>query len=427
MSNSLIIDNRAAVKGPGLHALIVGVSEYDHLPDHDDPPDPATWDLKKLGAPALSAFRLKDWLEQAGATLASPLKTCRLLLSPSETELTAEPALRAFLTARANLGPGNDVPLATRSNFQIAASAWRKDAMDDPENVTFFYFGGHGIQLGPEEAIMMFADIFEPDWTALDRCARFSNVRNGMAPSAQFAKIANRQFYFVDCCRYMPDPAKNLHNPQPPDVFDVAVNTLDRREAPVYFATVDGSVATGWRGRETVFARALLHGLGNGADDPEDDGEGGTTWPVKATSLKVAMERHMTLHGPVQDIVLSSLVKDPVLVNLAEPPRVDVEVEILPTSLLNNCAIAISDQETNHIFNERPWQTERIRATGVTAGPYNLRVTSDRLRVSPYSKLIFINNRFKVPWRHNLSSVLTPPVVATAPAGSGAGPTEGGR
>jgi hypothetical protein len=416
MSNSLVIDNRATVQGPGLHALIVGVSEYTNLPNHDDPPDPATWDLKKLGAPALSAFRLMKWLEHPDTMLSRPLKTCRVLLSPSRAELAIEPALPAFLAAHAAAGQNNGVPPATRDEFQEAAAAWRDDAKDAPENVTFFYFGGHGIQLGPEEAIMIFADIFDKKGPTLSRCARFSNLRNGMAPSAEFNNIANRQFYFVDCCRYMPEPAKNLYNPQVPEIFEVTLNTLDRREAPVFFATVDGSIATGWRGQETVFAKALLHALKNGADDPEDDVvPGAVVWPVTATSLKVAIERYILRNGLGQDVVLSSLVKDPVLVNLTDPPKVDVEVEILPSSLLGKCNVGLLDENQTALFEEDPWQTSPITRQSVPAGAYRIQVTSNLLANSPYSKLIFINNRFKIPWRHNLSTLLAPPAAAAPP------------
>jgi hypothetical protein len=407
MPNSLVIDNRATVQGPGLHALIVGVSEYTNLPNHDDPPDPATWDLKKLGAPALSAFRLMKWLEQPGLMLSRPLKTCRVLLSPSKAELAIEPALPAFLAAHAAAGQNNGVPSATRDEFQEAAIAWRDDAKDDPENVTFFYFGGHGIQLGPEEAIMIFADIFDKKGPTLSRCARFSNLRNGMAPSAEFDNIANRQFYFVDCCRYMPEPAKDLYNPQVPEVFEVTLNTLDRREAPVFFATVDGSIATGWRGQETVFAKALLHALKNGADDAEEDVVSGSfVYPVRATSLKVAIESYILRNDLDQDVVLSSLVKDPVLVNLTSPPQIDLEVEILPPSLLGKCGVGLLDEQQTALFQENPWKTSPIAKQSVPAGAYQIQITSNLLRRNPYSKMTIINNRSKIPWRHNLSTLL---------------------
>ena len=84
---ALVIDNRATVKGdPGVHLLIVGVSDYLNLPDHDDVPREETWFLTKLSSPALSAFKIYQFLT-AKDSLALPLKTARLLLSPSQVEL----------------------------------------------------------------------------------------------------------------------------------------------------------------------------------------------------------------------------------------------------------------------------------------------------------------------------------------------------
>ena len=53
---ALVIDNRATVNGPGVHALIVGVSNYQALPDHDDPPQERPGPSTRLTSGALSAF-----------------------------------------------------------------------------------------------------------------------------------------------------------------------------------------------------------------------------------------------------------------------------------------------------------------------------------------------------------------------------------
>ena len=47
---------------PGVHALIVGVSDYSNLAGYDDPAREQHWGMKKLGSAALSAYRIHQWL-----------------------------------------------------------------------------------------------------------------------------------------------------------------------------------------------------------------------------------------------------------------------------------------------------------------------------------------------------------------------------
>src|SRR6185312_3627841 len=80
---NLVIDNRAALRGkPGLHALIVGLSRYENLPE----PGKGFGELKlvRLTSAALTGFKIFNWLRQCSDQLQIPISTCRLLLSPSD-------------------------------------------------------------------------------------------------------------------------------------------------------------------------------------------------------------------------------------------------------------------------------------------------------------------------------------------------------
>jgi len=58
MADSLIINNTGALAGqPGIHALIVGVSEYEHLPAANAISGDPVFGMKRLASPALSALR----------------------------------------------------------------------------------------------------------------------------------------------------------------------------------------------------------------------------------------------------------------------------------------------------------------------------------------------------------------------------------
>ena len=74
----------------GIHALIVGVSDYTYLPGDDDPPDARKFGMKKLKAPSFGAFRFLQWLKTADreARLAQPLASYDVVLAPSVEEKT---------------------------------------------------------------------------------------------------------------------------------------------------------------------------------------------------------------------------------------------------------------------------------------------------------------------------------------------------
>src|SRR5262245_13192882 len=102
----------------GLHALIIGVSAYPHLPT-SPPPEPGErrgppdFGLRPLASASLAAFELYRWLIRQKDELDAPLATCWLLLSPSEEEFSAEQGLRDL------------APLATKQNLTVSATEWR--------------------------------------------------------------------------------------------------------------------------------------------------------------------------------------------------------------------------------------------------------------------------------------------------------------
>src|SRR5262249_3828361 len=149
---------------PGIHVLIVGVSEYLNLPDHDDLPVPSSWYLNKLTSPALSAFKIFEFIRQSELSL--PLKTARLLLSPSQIELDANPAI---VTAGATR--------ASRAEFERFALDWREDAATNPSDMTIFYFSGHGMQRGPDDGVLLLEDFLDRG-APLSKCFAIGDIKN---------------------------------------------------------------------------------------------------------------------------------------------------------------------------------------------------------------------------------------------------------
>ena len=145
---SLVVDNRNALGDqPGLHALIVGVSQYPSLEGGATPvADP--WGMGQLTSTASTAHMIAEWLK--GALLPVPLATIRLLLSPAASE--------GHLAGIADP--------ATLDNVIAEADAWRTDASSNRDSRTFFYFAGHGIQRNKEDAVFCLAGFRRPPFSA---------------------------------------------------------------------------------------------------------------------------------------------------------------------------------------------------------------------------------------------------------------------
>ena len=389
------IDNRGTIAGPGMHVLLVGISEYPHLPDPANPPTPNTWNFKRLASPALSAFRVYEWLIANEEFLRLPLKTVRMLLSPSALELAAAPGMAAL-----------GAPLATRAEFGAAVAQWRKDASDHSDNVTMLYYGGHGLQRGPGESILAFQDFGEPMVPKLNNCVRVSNIRAGMAPSAEFPTIAMTQFYFFDACRVVPDGIEKFDELAIPDVFEVLLNFADHRNAPTYFATVDGALAVARRGQMTAFCEALLDGLRRGAYQPKDVG-GRVVWPISAAALKDAIESYFSRRKIAQEIRLDGHGRDPELLYLKSPPEVEFDVEFVPERVAGGGEFQLWDEGDQTKLHKVPIPQSPIFITQ-SAGNYRVVVDSDQLLARYRSSIMWVTQRMTAPWRHDLTASLKP-------------------
>ena len=144
---------------PGLHALIIGVSGYDHLRDATPPPVAAFACLQailhQLSGPARSASDLATLLIDRQGELAWPLKTCRLALSPAQDN--SEAGTVAGMSGNApKLRP--DSCGARFDDILAALVAWREDVAREPNGAALFYFAGHGIQRSRGDAVLLPAD-----------------------------------------------------------------------------------------------------------------------------------------------------------------------------------------------------------------------------------------------------------------------------
>lgn len=344
---TLVFDRRADLAGqPMAHALLVGVSEYTHLPTVKQPPDPTTFNLRRLGSCALSAWAVCRWLVANADGLACKLGSIRLLMSPSEEERAAFGTIDAAPdTGWLGMSP-TDVDPADWGHFVPEALAWRTDAARaNRKGLTVFYYSGHGLRRFSQDLITL-ADFTDPaaGGTLQRSCELNANFVQGMTPTGETrAEIARNQFYFIDCCREDITEYSGLAA-MPGTVWD-PLPGVDDRATPVFMASYPGSVAQTIRGRATDFCNGLLHSLETAADGP-DPAHAGKGWPVTSHTLSKALDGYFDRLGTGQYAPATGVsFKNVPLRWLDKPPPIEFSLAIDPPDAVKVTTVSLAHVE----------------------------------------------------------------------------------
>lgn len=333
---ALILDRRDQLSGPGLHVFIAGVSHYEFLPDGSDVEAEKTFGLRQLSSTATTAWLVYQRLLalDGRGLLRLPIATVHLLLSPSAAEADKEPALKTV--ARCN-----------RRHFVRDAKSWRTCASASDEDMTFFYFAGHGVQRRQKDSVLLLDDFGDPDaGGTLANAVDVQHLYAGMAPpSDAAAQIARRQMYFIDACRM---PSGEFQQNEWMDVlplWDVALSGPDNVIAPKFYATIPGAKAFAVGGQQTLFSLALFEALDRlGAVGPRSAG-GDRRWRVTAASLRPAIETSLAAfaakHNGEQQFTTDGALDEEPIAFFEQPPPVDVEIRIDPDAAVTLCGLEI--------------------------------------------------------------------------------------
>jgi hypothetical protein len=332
---TVVIDNSAALNGgPGVHAFIVGVSDYPALPDKPDDCLPRHHGMVKLDSAALAALQFYRWLRKAGreGRLPLPLATCRLLLSPSDLEIQRETTLRK-LAARASL-----------QNFLTAATEWRDSAAGHSENITFFYFAGHGVQRNRSNLVLLLEGFGTGVGGPLVHGVDLSALRDGMAPTRDRPNIAQTQYYFADACRTRPTHFREVAEVAPTQVFAPDNSGTDGRIAPIVFATAYGETAAGIRGKGSLFGEELISCLEGRAGDLHELASGEERWAVSLSRLINVMTTKARDQRDYE-VQVAGTVGDPVICFLTKRPKAEVVFHIVPAEAASAVRISLRPEE----------------------------------------------------------------------------------
>lgn len=310
---TLVIDNRLDLgDNPGVHALIVGVSDMPHTAGGWGSRAEETFGIQSVEGAAISAYRFYDWLIEQSQHLPRPLATVRLLLSPMDG--TAFPVQAP-------------IESASLDNFLAALYDWRADATTHQDHVTFFYFAGWGFGVSNDIALVL-SDFGRPSRPLMWSTVSFDNIYWGMSPSFIDKDVATTQFYFVDAGRaYFREAMPYLSSVTA--AFNLAPKVQrDVRNAPVFYSSVAGGLPFSRIGGTTLFGESLLNCLKGQAAEAADEYVGGERrWRVSVNSLNAALEREFDKlrkelgESFPQNYALGGTVKDATICYLpAAPP-----------------------------------------------------------------------------------------------------------
>ncbi len=340
---SLVFDAREKRRGQGgLHALMVGVSAYRHLPPAGEPPTPQSLGMVQLSNAAISAYKIYEWLVQNRDHLSVPLTTCRLLLAPTPTELEHESSLHCGSPA-------------TLDSFLQAARDWRIDVSTAPENVAFFYFAGHGVIRNRLDQILLLEDFNDGPGGLLRNSFDVNSLYHGMAPSRQYSRIGRTQFYFIDACRNLPQQFRQFESLSPTPAFDVRIAELrDDRIAPKFYAVAVGGVAYAETEGQTIFSRALLRCLQGAAAERDEQGCWRITISTLTRTLGATVNALLQEHATEQPVVVDGLGRDAVLCYLPKPPQVQLQLFLKPPAAHAHTRVRIRDGEGALLYDLAP-------------------------------------------------------------------------
>jgi hypothetical protein len=352
--------------GPRTHALVIGVSAYDHLTNAEAAPDlpsEQTFGLGQLRSAAASAWSFARWLQESYHLSAAPLASIRLLLSPSPEEEAQYPELAER---------GANAPRPTRTNVADALSDWKTDCSQRPDDVAILYAAGHGVVLSKDEgAYVLLQDFGAPDRPRIENSLDVPSVRRGLAGP----NVARRQFYFVDACAVRPDLARQMQALRPGVGLDEPAEAPPLLTSAIYSSAAPGTLALGAPGKGTLFSQALAECLGGMATSLDDDGR----WVVKDTSLVGPLrERVMELaaeYDAEQTPTSGGTLGGVILHELPAPPDVEVSLSVAPDDAAPFCFATLDNAANVTVLASSPLDPPLVAT--VPAGLYKVAVVID--------------------------------------------------
>ncbi|MBA1193059.1 hypothetical protein G7007_09320 [Pseudomonas entomophila] len=368
---------------PGTHALVIGISAYEHLVGTKGVTSEQGQEsgLGQLTAPARSASCFANWLMDGYRRKDAPLKSLRVLLAPVSEDEVPE-------NLKHLLGSGS---IPNRKNVGQAFSQFRIAAASHPDNVAIVYVAGHGIQFTTTGAVLLLNDFADPDHEH-ERYRGAVDMR-AMHESMTYDDNAKSQFWFVDICRQRPPEASE---------FEKLAGVLKHDKkiigavpcSPLFLAASTGEQAFARIGQLTLFCEALMLALAEG-HAASSEGERASPWLVTTSGLQMFLRRTVKLLADERDesqlTECTGVFNDEIFHECVSAPAVDLTVQVKSGLPAFDYMAKISQLDRILFDNHCEWPLN----TRVPAGLYKIEVTtlstsekdSDHLNLTPPSRL----------------------------------------
>jgi len=233
---------------PGIHILLVSVTEYFHLPGGNKRQFAYGQGFQVLDAPDHSCKALGDWFYQgklAHPTL--PIKSIDMIASKVKLQ-------------------GAAIEKPTFANVSRAINRWHDLGELSEDNLLIFYFCGHGLMDGVTTHSLLCADFGANNNGPFDHAVYYEGLERGMR-----ANRAKKQVFMLDICRRTDTEITNrfrgpggdvIGRLPPADITDVSQSVI--------WATSGGAQAWSRDKSPSVFAQAFIKAFDGGAatDDP---------------------------------------------------------------------------------------------------------------------------------------------------------------
>lgn len=304
---TLVVDQGS--DGPRVHALVVGVGAYRHLPGGTEPVTHDTLGLRQLSGPPVSARAFADWVATSLRHPRVPLGTVELLTSP---------------------GPPDGIP--SMATFATVFEKWYARCDTHEDNVALFYFCGHGVER--ESLFLLLEDVGRSPLSLLENALDVGQTYQGMARCR-----AREQYFFVDACREIPFQLLQQLSGNARVLVTPQLVGDQRRDTALVYATSGGAKAYGKAGQVTRFTQALiraLDGLGGRLD--------GASWVVDLSSLQRAVTQLLARGGDGAPVQVPSVrgAGLGVLHRFERAPVVPVSLACLPPAAITAATITLS-------------------------------------------------------------------------------------
>jgi hypothetical protein len=252
----------------GLHALIIGIGNYD----------PGVQEQVSLDAAVPSASAVAKWLYAEYNNPNTPLRSLEVILAPpgnagNTTPLVLPPApTRAELTVHVEDGRYGAIaePPDPGRGVAGAIERWFNRANRHADNLTLLYLCGHGAEIKGDQHF--FCQQFDTTNAAM-ALTRAVNLRKLVA--GMETCLARKQFFLFDCCRDRPSWGAGFNDTASAPIV-ANIDALPPGTAPLQIATIYAATAGGRAGADepalSRFAKALLEVVRGPACDPNRGG-----------------------------------------------------------------------------------------------------------------------------------------------------------